>query len=59
MNGRKWELFLLELSFIGWHLLGILTAGLAYIYVVPYLNATRVAYSRHLFTMTLAKHGEQ
>lgn len=59
MNGRKWELFLLELSFIGWHLLGILTAGLAYIYVVPYLNATRVAYSRHLFTMTLAKRGEQ
>ncbi len=59
MNGRKWELFLLELSFIGWHLLGIATAGLAYIYVVPYLNATRVAYSRHLFTMALAKRGEQ
>lgn len=55
MAGRKWELFLLELSFIGWHLLGILTAGLAYIYVVPYLNATRVAYSRHLFTLAMTE----
>lgn len=55
MNGRKWELFLLELSFIGWHALGILTAGLAYIYVVPYLNATRVAYSRHLFALALSE----
>lgn len=55
MNGRKWELFLLELSFIGWHILGILTAGLAYIYVVPYLNATRVAYSRHLFTLAMVE----
>ncbi|CAM3146555.1 DUF975 family protein [Leuconostoc rapi] len=55
MAGRKWELFLLELSFIGWHLLGILTAGVAYIYVVPYLNATRVAYSRHLFTLAMTE----
>ena len=55
MTGRKWELFLLELSFIGWHILGILTGGLAYIYVVPYLNATRVAYSRHLFTLAMSE----
>ncbi|GMA69407.1 membrane protein [Leuconostoc litchii] len=52
MNGHKWELFLLDLSFIGWHLLGILTAGLAYIYVIPYLNATKVAYSRRLFGLS-------
>ncbi|MBU6001502.1 DUF975 family protein, partial [Lactococcus lactis] len=53
MNGRKWELFLLDLSFIGWHLFGILTAGLAYIYVIPYLNATKVAYSRRLFKLIM------
>lgn len=55
MDGRKWELFLLELSFLGWHFLGILTGGLAYIYIVPYLNATRVAYSRHLFTIAMTE----
>lgn len=55
MDGRKWELFLLELSFIGWHILALLTAGLAYIYVIPYLNASRVAYSRHLFTLAVSE----
>lgn len=59
MNGRKWELFLLDLSFIGWHLLGILTAGLAYIYVIPYLNATKVAYSRRLFKLNNEVSEEQ
>ncbi|QEA59486.1 DUF975 family protein [Leuconostoc koreense] len=59
MNGRKWELFLLDLSFIGWHLLGILTAGLAYIYVIPYLNATKVAYSRRLFKLNSKANEEQ
>lgn len=40
MNGHKKELFLLNLSFIGWFLLGIITLGIAYIYVMPYLQAT-------------------
>lgn len=59
MNGRKWELFLLELSFIGWHILGILTGGLVYLYAVPYMNATRVAYSRHLFSLALSESREK
>lgn len=42
MDGNKMELFLLELSFIGWVLLGIITFGIAYIYVTPYMNAARV-----------------
>lgn len=40
MKGHKMELFVLELSFIGWHLLGLVTFGLAYIWVVPYYCAT-------------------
>ena len=40
MHGHKMDLFVLQLSFIGWHLLGALTFGLAYIYVVPYMSAT-------------------
>ena len=38
MEGRKMELFVLDLSFIGWYLLGSLTCGIAYLYVVPLLN---------------------
>ena len=40
MEGHKMELFVLDLSFIGWYLLCSLTCGLAALYVVPLLNAT-------------------
>lgn len=40
MRGHKMEYFLLQLSFIGWHLLAILTFGLLYIWLVPYMSAT-------------------
>ncbi|MCR5417583.1 MAG: DUF975 family protein [Lachnospiraceae bacterium] len=37
MMGNKWNAFVLDLSFIGWHLLGILTCGILEIfYVAPY-----------------------
>ena len=39
-NGHKMEIFVLDLSFIGWYLLSFLTCGIALIYVVPLLNAT-------------------
>ncbi len=40
-DGHKMELFVLDLSFIGWALLGALTCGIAYIWVIPYMQATR------------------
>lgn len=42
MNGRKWDLFVLELSFILWALLGSITFGIAYIYVLPYMQLTMI-----------------
>lgn len=39
-KGHKFEIVVLQLSFFWWHLLGVITFGLAYIYVVPYINAT-------------------
>ena len=41
-EGHKMELFVLGLSFIGWFLLGSITFGIAYIWVLPYINATYV-----------------
>ena len=35
-DGRKGELFLLSLSFIGWFILGAITFGIGFIYVIPY-----------------------
>jgi len=36
MKGFKWELFIMDLSFIGWNFLVVITGGLVGIYVAPY-----------------------
>lgn len=42
MNGRKMDLFIVDLSFIGWNFLGALTLGILNIfYVIPYLYITK------------------
>ncbi|MBR4934102.1 MAG: DUF975 family protein [Clostridia bacterium] len=38
-NGHKMDLFVLHLSFIGWVLLSVITCGIAYIWVGPYMSA--------------------
>ena len=40
MDGHKMDLFVLQLSFIGWMILTSLTFGILGIYTVPYMNAT-------------------
>ena len=42
MEGHKKEYFILMISFIGWLLLGIVTLGIAMIWVIPYIVATEV-----------------
>lgn len=39
-EGHKLELFILELSFVGWIILGSLLCGIGVIFVQPYINAT-------------------
>jgi len=39
MKGYKWDLFLLQFSFIGWILLAVLTLGIGLIWLVPYMYA--------------------
>ena len=44
MSGQKWRAFVLDLSFIGWDLLSVLTLGiLTVFYVGPYKNLTNAA----------------
>ena len=38
-EGNKWNLFVLDLSFIGWFILGILLCGIGILFVMPYYNA--------------------
>lgn len=39
-DGEKWNIFVLQLSFIGWWLLSGITRGLAGLFVSPYYEAT-------------------
>ena len=50
MNGRKMDLFLLDLSFIGWIFVGILTLGIGLLWVQPYMDATRVEFYREIIS---------
>lgn len=43
-KGYKGSLFAMELSFLGWHLLGTVTLGFSYLYVHPYLYTTQAMY---------------
>ena len=37
MKGRKWDFFCLNFRFIGWILLSILTCGIGFIFLTPYM----------------------
>ena len=40
-KGHKMDLFILDLSFIGWEFLCLFTAGIGYLWLVPYINMTK------------------
>jgi uncharacterized membrane protein len=44
MMGNKWKAFVLDMSFLGWHILSVFTVGiLELFYVAPYMYATNAA----------------
>ncbi len=44
MKGNKWKLFCLDMSFIGWVLLGTLACGVGTYFVLPYSNNARAQF---------------
>lgn len=48
MVGHKWEFFVLQISFILWGLLCLVTCGLAALYVAPYSGLTCAVYYDNL-----------
>lgn len=42
MNGHKMDYFVLNLSFIGWGILGIFTCGILYFWLIPYMSVTQM-----------------
>ena len=51
MNGYKGKYFLLNLSFIGWGLLCILTLGIGFLWLAPYMSASQATfYNEFIYT---------
>lgn len=48
MNGYKLDLFILQLSFIGWAILSGITLGVGLIYLYPYMKATTAEFYKAL-----------
>lgn len=44
MKGHKWELFVVDLSFIGWDILATLSFGIGYLWLIPYIQVTKANY---------------
>ena len=46
MDGHKWEMFVLDLSFLGWLLLGMvpILGWLLYIWILPYMQTTSILF---------------
>ncbi len=52
-DGHKWNMFVLDLSFIGWFLLGALALGVGSLFVLPYPNTTHAQLYVALRTIAL------
>lgn len=48
MNGHKLDYFMLNLSFIGWIILGIFTFGILYFWLMPYMSVTQMHFYNEL-----------
>ena len=44
MKGHKFDLFYLYLSFLGWAILAILTCGIGFIWLIPYMQLAEVSF---------------
>ncbi len=55
MRGHKFDLFYLWLTFIGWWLLCILTLGIGYLWLVPYMQAA----TAHFYEDVKAEYEER
>ncbi len=48
MRGHKWDLFVLDLSFIGWILLACLTGGIGFFFLQPYIDTAHAEFYREI-----------
>ena len=52
INGKRWKLFCLQFSFIGWAILSVVTLGIGFIFLLPYVHFAIVAFYKSLIDNT-------
>ncbi|HEY8419867.1 MAG TPA: DUF975 family protein [Clostridia bacterium] len=57
MKGHKFKLFLLDLSFLGWYLLGVLALFIGVVFVKAYHNLARAAFYEDLKAKAINANG--
>ena len=58
MKGNKFRFFCLQLSFIGWYFVGVLTLGIGFIWIIPYQQASFAAFFREICPSKAAAKGD-
>lgn len=48
MKGNKWKYFVLELSFIGWAILSVITLGIGFLWLIPYVTLAVTNFYKNL-----------
>ena len=48
MKGNRWKLFCLQLSFIGWAILVAFTLGIGYLWLLPYIQFSTIAFYKFI-----------
>lgn len=41
-RGHKWDLFIMDLSFLGWIFLGCISLGIGFLWIIPYITMTEI-----------------
>ncbi|WP_050615070.1 DUF975 family protein [Bacillus testis] len=59
MDGNKGRAFILQLTFLGWALLCLLTLGIGFIFLAPYMNAANAHFYRIVKEEYFEKHPEE
>lgn len=59
MEGNKWRLFCMEISFIGWTILAVFTCGIGDLWLTPYRAAACAAFYRELVPLEKGEETEE
>lgn len=55
MEGKRWKLFCLQFSFIGWAILAALTFGIGLLWLAPYMQLATISFYKHTLDKTEVK----